>query len=125
MNPFGVGAAGATVERVKGRCECCSLPFLYETWRGNRVRPPQWCDYCASHFPQPDEPVERELERLRSHEHRLRAWALAASNAATEAEAQSRTAAEEVRSARRGSARALEERDAWRSLLREMWAEHI
>ena len=58
-NPCGVGASGASREKVTGRCSCCGLLYWYERWPGGSTGPD--CEHCLDHVQQPDEPESTPL----------------------------------------------------------------
>src|ERR1019366_2828427 len=72
-NPCGVGARGASREKVTGRCSCCGLLYWYERWPGGSTGPD--CEHCLDHVQQPDERESTTLARLRDHEPRLQTYA--------------------------------------------------
>ena len=81
MNPFGVGHSGDDVVTRTARCGCCELPFQYQTLR-TQPEARRWCPDCEQHYPQDGEPIEREVDRLRAHDHVLRRRAADAAAAA-------------------------------------------
>lgn len=83
-NPYGVGASGASREKVTGRCSCCGLPYRYERWPGGSTGP--YCEHCLDHVQQPDEPESTTVARLRDHEPRLQTYADYAAQRATQYE---------------------------------------
>lgn len=65
-----------TVRAFPKTCNCCDRRWLHNA---EEDRPRPLCDHCLGHYQQPDEPVERKLERAEAHarlfrEDRDRAW---------------------------------------------------
>ena len=71
-NPYGVGAIGASREKVTGRCSFCGLLSWYERWPGGSTGP--YCEHCLEHVQQPGELESTTLARLRDHEPRLQRY---------------------------------------------------
>jgi hypothetical protein len=72
-----------TVRAFSKTCNCCDRRWIHNA---EEDRPRPLCDHCLGHDQQPDEPVERKLERAEAHarlfrEDRDRAWEHAAESA--------------------------------------------
>jgi hypothetical protein len=118
-NPYGVGASGASREKVTGRCSCCGLLYWYERWPGGSTGP--YCEHCLEHVQQPDELETTTLARLRDHEPRLQRYADYAGQRATQYEKEAKAAKAE---GSRQAASALRQRDDYQALLAEVYVLH-
>lgn len=65
-NPYDVGYTEGKKTSIFGQCRCCQDKVVAHGVPG--VDPvPDLCVDCAEHSPEPEEPVDRELLRLRTH----------------------------------------------------------
>ncbi|MGN2638864.1 hypothetical protein ACTD5D_22375 [Nocardia takedensis] len=59
----------------KFACACCGRNVGWAPSTLLELEADLYCPLCDSHYEQPDEPAERELERLRAHDADLRSYA--------------------------------------------------
>lgn len=115
-NPYDVGYTPRKTEDLFGRCSCCGVHVVDRGVPGYDPIP-DCCEDCADHYQIEDEPVERELSRLRAHDEYQREYVRKVRQHANEVEAKAGRQQAAVRSA-------LEQRAKYREALVAVWRLH-
>lgn len=122
LNPYGVGESGEDLIDVPARCTCCGLRFSYRTPRTNPHRRVK-CNPCGAH--QRTDDSKLEIERLASHEPRLRTWIDQVEAKAHDMERQNKKLKDELQTAKEQVAAALQTRDRHRNMLKAVRGLHV